>query len=194
MSLPTTMMTIQPLKNDDAINNQQQNNNIQEEHEDNEDNNNNYHSEIEIVFEPDNNDNHDSDKDFEVEETNTVEDIIEESTEEPSRSNRAPKPREFLQPSMKGKTYIQTEADIECCHNLITQISPNPEEDEQYCPSNAMLIARMMVDINHKFTLHGTSFGQQHMIHKGLKLFGEKDMMPQTRNWINYIKEHVLHL
>ena len=104
--------------------------------------NNDNDSEIEIVFEPDNDDNHDSDEDFEVEETKTIEDIIEESTEEPRRSNRAPKPREFLQPSMKGKTYIQTEAEVEYCQNLITHISPNPEQDEQYCPSNAILIAK----------------------------------------------------
>ena len=66
------------------------------------------------------------------------------------------------------------DANLEYIHNLITQVHPNPEEDLEYKAGEAMLFARIMVDIQNKVTEHGASFAQQYMLHKGLKVFGER--------------------
>ena len=77
---------------------------------------------------------------------------------------------------MKGQSYLQgnmkknmkkkvTFADevmseLEYCHNLISQVHPNPEDDVKYVTLHAMLIARVMDDINSKVTIQGASFMQ----------------------------------
>ena len=67
--------------------------------------------------------------------------------------------------------------EIEYCHNLIAQVHPNPDEDVEYETSHAILIARYMDEINGQVTSQGAeyahSFGQQHLLHKGLKVFGQ---------------------
>ena len=90
---------------------------------------------------------------------------------------------------MSGKSYLETETPkakpkkvtfehdmiekLEYCHNLIAQVHPNPKDDVEYATSHAMLIARYMDDINSKITIQGASFGQQYLLKKGLKVFGE---------------------
>ena len=63
---------------------------------------------------------------------------------------------------------------LEMCHNLLTQVHPNPEEDVEYSPQLAMVIARVMSDINSKSTAHGASFAQQYIFEKGLKKFKQR--------------------
>ena len=103
---------------------------------------------------------------------------------EPRRSTRRSSPVTRLEPSMKGKSYLQESTqerglngsdirEIEYCHNLIAQVHPNPNEDVEYKNTHAMLIARCMDDINNRVTTRGASFAQQFLLHKGLKVFGE---------------------
>ena len=86
---------------------------------------------------------------------------------------------------MKGKSYLQEERttqktykddvmQLEFCHNLITQVHPNPVDDVKYAMSHAMLIARVMNELSSKITRQGAPFAQQHLLHKGLKVFGRK--------------------
>ena len=60
------------------------------------------------------------------------------------------------------------------CHNLITQLIPNPNEDMVYIPQLVMIIARVMSDIDNKTMAKGVSFGQQYILQKGLKKFGDR--------------------
>ena len=104
------------------------------------------------------------------------------------RSTRETTPVDRLQPKMSGQSYYQEEekikkvtfknpissTELEYCHNLITQIHPNPNEDVEYSVSHAMLIARVMQDLNAKITTQGASFAQQYLLQKGLKIFGEQ--------------------
>ena len=48
--------------------------------------------------------------------------------------------------------------EIGYCHNLITQVHPNPNEDVEYKITHAMLIARCMDDINNRVMTHGALF------------------------------------
>ena len=64
--------------------------------------------------------------------------------------------------------------DVESKHNLYTESSPNPHADVEYARDHALLIAKAMVDFYHKGTTNTWSFGQQHIIQKGLKMFKEK--------------------
>ena len=82
---------------------------------------------------------------------------------------------------MHGETTKSTEKqvkfldkELEYKHNLFTQVSPNPHADVEYSRDQALLIAKTMVDFNYKGTTNKWSFGQQHMLQKGLKLFKDK--------------------
>lgn len=55
----------------------------------------------------------------------------------------------------------------------MAQVHPNPEDDVEYMTSHAMIIARVIDDINKKVMMQGASFAQQHILQKGLKVFGE---------------------
>jgi hypothetical protein len=48
----------------------------------------------------------------------------------------------------------------EYCHNLIAQTIPN-QSSKEYEPSEAMLMARLINDLNTKITKKGASFAQQ---------------------------------
>ena len=111
---------------------------------------------------------------------------------EPRRSTRRSSPVTRLEPSMKGKSYLQESTqergsngsdirEIEYCHNLIAQVHPNPNEDVEYKNTHAMLIARCMDDINNRVTTRGASFAQQFLLHKGLKVFGEHSHEAATK-------------
>ena len=109
------------------------------------------------------------------------------------RSTRERAPVERLVPSMKGKTYLQAAKEginkdtkvtfddskdrlrkLEHCHNLIAQVSPNPDEDVEHGYDFAVLIARTMNEFNERATVHGASFAQQYILKKGLQKFGEQ--------------------
>ena len=59
-------------------------------------------------------------------------------------------------------------------HNLFTQVTRNSDEHIDYDPSIAMVIARVMSEINGKATAEGASFAQQYIFQKGLKKFGDR--------------------
>jgi hypothetical protein len=61
---------------------------------------------------------------------------------------------------------------LEYCHNLFTQGAV--EDSKGYEPMEAMLMARLMNDLNRKITEHGASFVQQYLVDKGLKVFGKR--------------------
>ena len=102
---------------------------------------------------------------------------------------------EQLIPSMKGMSYMQDNTttdkvtfednrvtgNLEYCHNLIMQVHPNPQEDVKYALMHAMLIARVIDDINSKVLIQGTSFVQQYILQKGLKVFGDQGREASTK-------------
>jgi hypothetical protein len=63
---------------------------------------------------------------------------------------------------------------LEYHHNLITQNEPDEDQSKEYSPSDAMLIARLMYDLNTRVVREGASFAQQYLLNKGLKIFGQK--------------------
>ena len=86
---------------------------------------------------------------------------------------------------MKGKSYLQEERttpetykdnvmQLEYCHNLIAQVHPNPVNGVKYTKSHTMQIAHIMNELSSKITRQGASFAQQHLLHKGLKVFSKK--------------------
>jgi hypothetical protein len=76
---------------------------------------------------------------------------------------------------------------LEYVHNLVAQVRPSPDDNLEYLPSEAMLIARVMTDIQEKMTKHGASFAQQYIMQKGLKLFGDqgRDGVNKEINYTN---------
>jgi hypothetical protein len=85
---------------------------------------------------------------------------------------------------MSGKPYMQeqkkadfeSDADLELeyHHNLITQNEPDEGQSKEYSPSNAMLMARLIYNLNTRFVREGASFAQHYLLNKRLKIFGQK--------------------
>jgi hypothetical protein len=100
----------------------------------------------------------------------------EETVQETGRPRRNVGPPERFVPGL-----IQRQSRLEHCHNLITQVSPNPKEDVAYNPQTAMVIARTMVEINAKATAEGACYAQQYILQKGLKVFGKKGSEAATK-------------
>jgi hypothetical protein len=85
---------------------------------------------------------------------------------------------------MSGKSYAQHaketfESDKEIiqpeyCHNLITQTQPDPSQSKQYNASDAMIMARLIDNLNNKITIEGASFAQHCLLNKGIKVFKQK--------------------
>jgi hypothetical protein len=80
-----------------------------------------------------------------------------ETVKEPTRrSTQETRPIERLEPKMSGKSYMQqkkkvifksdVDVQLEYCHNRITQ--PNEGQGKEYSPSDAMLMARLIYDLN----------------------------------------------
>jgi hypothetical protein len=63
---------------------------------------------------------------------------------------------------------------LEYHHNLITQNEPDEGQSKEYSPSDAMLMARLIYDLNTRVVREGASFAQQYLLNKGLKIFGQK--------------------
>jgi hypothetical protein len=119
----------------------------------------------------------------------------EQQLEQPAEHQEAPeestrrltpetRPIERLEPQMSGKSYVkqqkkvifESDADLQLgyCHNLITQDEPDEDQSKEYSPSNTMLMARLIYDLNTRIVREGASFAQQYLLNKGLKIFGQK--------------------
>ena len=112
-----------------------------------------------------------------------TEDDKSQASESTRRSTRETRPIERLEPSMSGKSYTQTQKKVifgdedvrlEYCHNLVMQTQPNENQNKEYTPADAMLMARLINDINSRVDREGVSFAQQYLLNKGLKVFGQK--------------------
>ena len=111
-----------------------------------------------------------------------AEDEASTETKSTRRSTQATRPIERLEPNMSGKSYMQqtkngeleSETDTQYRHNLFQQAKPNASQNKEYSPSDAMLMARLINDLNSKATREGASFAQQYLLNKGLKVFGQK--------------------
>jgi hypothetical protein len=105
----------------------------------------------------------------------------EESTR---RSTQETRPMEGLEPKMSGKLYMQEQKKVnfesdanlqlEYHHNLITQNKADKGQSKEYSPSDAMLMARLIYNVNTRVVREGASFAQQYLLNKGLKIFGQK--------------------
>jgi hypothetical protein len=109
----------------------------------------------------------------------------EEPAEPTRRSTRGEtRPIKLLEPKINGKSYIQeqkkvnfesdADKELEYYHNLITQNEPDEGQSNEYIPSDAMLMARVIYDLNTRVVREGASFAQQYLLNKGLKIFGQK--------------------
>ena len=144
----------------------------------------------------DDGDNEDNSQDQEEEEnTEPTESITDEGTE-PTAPTTTRSGRRTEQPvrlnieDTAGKSYdnpstsLFTDDDddidalgehLEYCHNLISQLPPSPDQGFDYdSVTDAMLIAMLMMDLQDKYSIAGTSFGEQYPLHKGLKIFKER--------------------
>jgi hypothetical protein len=85
---------------------------------------------------------------------------------------------------MSGKSYMQeqkkvnfefdTEQELEYHDNLISQNEPDEDQSKEYSPSDAMLMARLIYDLNTRVVREGASFAQQYLLNKGLNIFGQE--------------------
>jgi hypothetical protein len=110
----------------------------------------------------------------------------QEAPAEPTRrSTRETRPIKWLEPKMSGKSYMQEQKkvnfesdanlELEYHHNLITHNEPDEGQSKEYSPSDAMLMARLIYDLNTRVVREGASFAhQQYLLKKGLKIFGQK--------------------
>ena len=65
---------------------------------------------------------------------------------------------------------------LEYCHNLITQTKPDENRIMEYEPWEAMLMARLIDDLQHKVIEKGASFAQQYLLNKGIKVYGQRGL------------------
>jgi hypothetical protein len=81
---------------------------------------------------------------------------VKESTRRRTQETR---PFERLETKMSGKLHVQqkkkvifksedVDMQLEYCHNLVTQTQPNEGQSKEYSPSDAMLMARLIYDLN----------------------------------------------
>jgi hypothetical protein len=113
-----------------------------------------------------------------------AEDKMSTATESTRRSTREIKPIKRLEQTMTGKLYAQQNKQVtfetndyeqlEYCHNLVVQTKPDPNQSKEYTPQDAMLMARVIYDLNNKVEREGASFAQQYLLNKGLKVLGQK--------------------
>ncbi len=77
---------------------------------------------------------------------------------------------------MKGKLYLQPvkqvsfrsdqEMKLKYCHNLIAQTKPDKSRIMEYEPWEAMLMARLIDDLQYKVIEKGALFAQQYLLNK----------------------------
>jgi hypothetical protein len=76
----------------------------------------------------------------------------------------------------KKRVIFESDVDVqsEYCHNLVTQTKLNESQSKEYSLSDAMLMARLIYDLNTKIVREGASFAQQYLLNKGLEILGQK--------------------
>jgi hypothetical protein len=100
----------------------------------------------------------------------------EASEESIRRLTRETRPIKWLEPKMSGNSYMQeqkkvnfeSDADLELeyHHNIITQNEPDKGQSKEYSPSDAILMARLIYDLNTRVVREGASFAQQYILNK----------------------------
>ena len=129
-----------------------------------------------IVFETDS----DSDSNGKTSDSVSGGDDSDESDAEPQvrRSGRTRQPVDRLNPqSMKGQSYFvhfEDNEELDAKHNLVLQQVTINDKEIGYEPYYAILIAKFITEQNEGTSIEGVSFGQQHILQKGLKVFGNK--------------------
>jgi hypothetical protein len=63
---------------------------------------------------------------------------------------------------------------LEQCHNIVHQVKPSDDEVMYYEDQEAMIICRLISDLNHQVATRGKSFAQQYILQQGLKKFGKR--------------------
>jgi hypothetical protein len=109
----------------------------------------------------------------------------------PMRNRREPVRLTFAQTVEPHVTFEDDEwHKLEQCHDLIAGVHPNPNEDRMYTPQMAMVIARVMTDINSRATIQGASFSQQYIVQRGLKKFGQRGAHAATKEMDQLHRRH----
>ena len=63
---------------------------------------------------------------------------------------------------------------LEISHNILHQAKPTQDEIKEHDPGDAIVMARLIGDLNSAITRKGLSFAQQYLLKQGLQRFGEK--------------------
>ena len=109
-------------------------------------------------------------------------DTVQTESSRPSRERKEPDRLTFHQVPDKHVSFADDEwYKLEQCHNLVAEAHPNPNQDRSYTPNKAMLIARVINDINSRATIHGATFAQQYIVQRGLKKFGQRGADAATK-------------
>ena len=134
--------------------------------------------------EDDEDDEADEDSEDRQVETETTDDETTSDATAARRSTREVREPIRLEPTFQGKSHAQTEAKVtfaeskttrlEYCHNLVMQSHRDTSEDYDYTGTEAIVVAQCIVEMNKKSKTQGVSFIQQYLLHKGLKLFGDR--------------------
>ena len=134
--------------------------------------------------EDDEDDEADEDPEDQEVENETTDDETTSDATAARRSTREVREPIRLEPTFEGKSYAQTEAKVtfaeskttrlEHCHNLVMQSHRDTGVDLEYTGAEAIVLAQYMVEMNNKSKTQGVSFIQQHLLCKGLKLFGDR--------------------
>ena len=134
-----------------------------------------------------------NDRDDEPEETVSVSDDDETTVEPTRRSARTitePERLTYTATQVKKKKSVQFQdlqlAQLEQCHNLCHDEEPG--NVIEYTQLTAMVAATIICDTNQRATIEGASFGQQYMLKKGLKKFGEAGSKAASKELDQLIK------
>ena len=100
----------------------------------------------------------------------------------------------------EGQSYLQVTfasdemkgIDLEYCHNLVNVQSTSAATRgvNEYDTTTAVVIARLINEMNVRVTTAGVSFSQQYMLKRGLKQFGDrgrqaaKKELDQLHTWV----------
>ena len=112
-----------------------------------------------------------------------AEDPYDEDEQQPNPDNSdepeptTSRPRRDPKPIDRFVSYCGCQGDeqwqaLEASHNI--DVGFNPDMVQDYTPIEGMVLARLMVDMHGKSTQPNTSFAQQYMLQKGLKIFGDR--------------------
>jgi hypothetical protein len=82
--------------------------------------------------------------------------------------------KSYMQEQKKVSFESDADLELEYHHNLITHNEPDEGQRKEYSPSDAMLMARLIYDLNTRVVREGASFAQQYLLNKGLTIFGQK--------------------